>query len=52
MKSEFPTAVPEIPGSNINEVVAYYQSNLGFTLDWGDEDSDWPVVTPEHVKNA
>jgi uncharacterized glyoxalase superfamily protein PhnB len=38
MKSEFPTAVPEIPVSSINEAVAYYQSNLGFTLDWGDEE--------------
>jgi uncharacterized glyoxalase superfamily protein PhnB len=35
MKSEFPGAVPEIPVSNINEAVAYYQRNLGFSLDWG-----------------
>ena len=38
MKSEFPGAVPEIPVSNINEAVAYYQNNLGFTLDWGGEE--------------
>ena len=38
MKSEFPSAVPEIPVRNINEAVAYYQSNLGFTLDWGSEE--------------
>lgn len=38
MKSEFPSAVPEIPVRNINEAVAYYQSHLGFTLDWGDDE--------------
>ena len=36
MKSEFPSAVPEIPVKNINNAVAYYQSNLGFTLDWAE----------------
>lgn len=35
MKSEFPGAVPEIPVSDINRALAYYQRNLGFTLDWG-----------------
>jgi catechol 2,3-dioxygenase-like lactoylglutathione lyase family enzyme len=38
MKSEFPGAVPEIPVRDINEAVAYYESNLGFTLDWGGEE--------------
>src|SRR5262245_36584734 len=38
MKSEFPSAVPEIPVRDINKAVAYYQSNLGFTLDWGGEE--------------
>ena len=38
MKSEFPSAVPEIPVRNINEAVAYYQGNLGFTLDWGGDE--------------
>ncbi len=38
MKSEFPGAVPEIPVTDINKAVAYYESNLGFTLDWGDEE--------------
>jgi len=37
MKS-FPGAVPEIPVSDIDEAVAYYQNNLGFTLDWGGGD--------------
>ena len=38
MKSEFPGAVPEIPVRDINEAAAYYETNLGFTVDWGDEE--------------
>ena len=37
MKSAFPGPVPEIPVRDIARAVAYYQNNLGFTLDWGDE---------------
>lgn len=38
MKSEFPTPVPEIPVKDIKAAVAYYETQLGFTLDWGDEE--------------
>lgn len=38
MKSEFPAAVPEIPVRSIATAVAYYQNNLGFSLDWGGEE--------------
>jgi len=38
MKSAFPVAVPEIPVKDISEAAAYYESNLGFTLDWGGEE--------------
>ena len=34
MKSEFPSAVPEIPVTHIGEAIAYYQNSLGFSLDW------------------
>ena len=38
MKPNFPAAVPEIPVSDINAALAYYETNLGFTVDWrGDE---------------
>jgi uncharacterized glyoxalase superfamily protein PhnB len=37
MKLEFPGAVPEIPVRDINEAAAYYENNLGFTVDWGGE---------------
>jgi predicted lactoylglutathione lyase len=35
MNLEFPGAVPEIPVSDIKKAAAYYESNLGFTIDWG-----------------
>jgi len=38
MKSKFPSAVPEIPVKDISAAAAYYQTNLGFTLDWGGEE--------------
>jgi predicted lactoylglutathione lyase len=38
MKFEFPAAVPEIPVSDFERSAAYYQNNLGFTLDWGPGD--------------
>lgn len=38
MKSDFPSAVPEIPVTDIAAAVAYYQNSLGFRLDWGDEE--------------
>jgi hypothetical protein len=38
MKSEFPSAVPEIPVRDINDAVLYYQESLGFTLDWGSQE--------------
>ena len=38
MAAEFPGAVPEIPVADITTAAAYYQNNLGFKLDWGDEE--------------
>ncbi|MDE1148100.1 MAG: VOC family protein [Azospirillaceae bacterium] len=40
MDSSFPGAVPEIPVRDLAAAVAYYQSRLGFTLDWGGGTSD------------
>lgn len=37
MSPDLPSAVPEIPVSNIDESAGYYRDKLGFTLDWGDE---------------
>lgn len=38
MKSKFPTPVPEIPVSDLNRAVAYYEQNLGFTVDWNEQE--------------
>ena len=35
MRNAFPGAVPEIPVSDINKAAAYYESSLGFNIDWG-----------------
>ena len=38
MKDEFPEAVPEIPVSDMQAALDYYESKLGFTKDWGGAD--------------
>jgi predicted lactoylglutathione lyase len=38
MNLNFPGAVPEIPVSDLKKAAAYYENNLGFSIDWGGED--------------
>jgi len=38
MKSEFPAAVPEIPVTDMNAALDYYENKLGFNIDWGGPD--------------
>ncbi|HKV34830.1 MAG TPA: VOC family protein [Pyrinomonadaceae bacterium] len=38
MKHEFPAAVPEIPVSDMNEALDYYEHKLSFNIDWGAAD--------------
>ena len=33
--NDFPSAVPEIPVSDMNGALYYYERRLGFNLDWG-----------------
>ena len=35
MNAQFPAAVPEIPVSDIDAALHYYDRCLGFTIDWG-----------------
>ena len=35
MSYEFPAAVPEIPVSDMNAALGYYEQKLGFSIDWG-----------------
>jgi uncharacterized glyoxalase superfamily protein PhnB len=37
MLTHFPTGVPEIPVSNVDQAAAYYVNVLGFHLDWGSD---------------
>src|SRR5215467_10224897 len=50
MKSDFPAAVPEIPVCDINRAAAYYESNLGFSLDWGGEDGGIAGISRGHCR--
>ena len=36
--NEFPSAVPEIPVSDMNAALDYYARKLGFSIDWGGVD--------------
>lgn len=38
MKHYFPAAVPEIPVTDMNAALEYYQRKLGFNIDWGGAD--------------
>jgi predicted lactoylglutathione lyase len=35
MKNNFPAAVPEIPVTDMNAALDYYQAKLRFNIDWG-----------------
>ena len=35
LMNEFPSAVPEIPVTDMNAALDYYQRKLGFSIDWG-----------------
>ncbi len=50
MKPEFPGAVPEIPVNDIDAAAAYYASNLGFSIDWGDEDGGIAGISQGHCR--
>jgi len=50
MNFEFPGAVPEIPVSDIKKAAAYYESNLGFSIDWGGEDGGIAGISKGHCR--
>jgi predicted lactoylglutathione lyase len=50
MNPEFPAAVPEIPVSDINKAALYYVNNLGFKMDWGDEDGGIAGISNGHCR--
>ena len=54
MRGAFPGAVPEIPVSDINKATAYYESSLGFNVDWGGAEGHRSTLSthPERPLNA
>ena len=38
MKPTFPTAIPEIPVRDLGAAISYYETRLGFNLDWKHEE--------------
>ena len=50
MKSEFPVPIPEIPVSHMITALAYYQNNLGFTLDWGGEEIGLAGISKDNCR--
>ena len=50
MNLKFPGAIPEIPVSNLNEACAYYETSLGFTIDWRDEGGGIVGISKGHCR--
>ncbi len=38
MSTKLPAAVPQVPVRDLDRAISYYQSRLGFSLDWKYED--------------
>ncbi|HXQ71032.1 MAG TPA: VOC family protein [Pyrinomonadaceae bacterium] len=50
MKHEFPAAVPEIPVTDINRALDYYEHKLGFNIDWGGADGGIAGISKGHCR--
>lgn len=50
MNLDFPGAVPEIPVGDIDKAVAYYQSVLGFSIDWGGKEGGIAGISKGHCR--
>ncbi len=50
MNLKFPGAVPEIPVSDLKKAIAYYESNLGFSIDWGGESGGIAGISKGHCR--
>ena len=50
MKHEFPAAVPEIPVTDMNAALDYYEGKLGFNIDWGGVDGGIAGISKGHCR--
>ena len=50
MKHEFPAAVPEIPVTDMNAALHYYEGKLGFSIDWGGAEGGIAGISKGHCR--
>ena len=50
MKHEFPAAVPEIPVTDMDQALDYYEHQLGFSIDWGGVDGGIAGISKGHCR--
>lgn len=50
MTHDFPSAVPEIPVSDVDMAAAYYKDQLGFSIDWGGDDGGIAGLSKGHCR--
>jgi len=50
MKHAFPAAVPEIPVTDMNAALHYYEGKLGFNIDWGGADGGIAGISKGHCR--
>ena len=50
MKNDFPAAVPEIPVTDMNAALDYYQAKLGFSIDWGGAEGGIAGISKGHCR--
>ncbi len=50
MKRELPSPVPEIPVTDMDAALDYYQRKLGFSLDWGGADGGIAGISNGHCR--
>lgn len=50
MNDEFPAAVPEIPVTEMNKALQYYERILGFDLDWGGAEGGIAGISKGHCR--
>jgi len=50
MKHEFPAPVPEIPVTDMNAALHYYEGKLGFNIDWGGVDGGIAGISKGHCR--
>lgn len=48
--NKFPAAVPEIPVTDMDQALDYYEHKLGFSVDWGGPDGGIAGISQGHCR--